>query len=407
MRALVPTVLTIACAVLVACSGDDTGGTASNTGGSGTGANGGGAGDSGAGASGGSGGGINFDGGGDAKPDACVADKLQATLTKEPVDIIVAVDTSATMNPASSAVEQNINTKFASVLAAGKLDYRVIAIAGYGSGAELCVEPPLGGASCASPPATPANTTQFFHYPRATGSGDLLKNIVTWYTQPDSLGTAPNGWSAFVRAQARKVFLVFSDTSSGSSWTSTQFDTQLLAQTPAVFGTAAARNYVFHSIIGLKENSPATAAWQPGDPVVSGTCTGYSGSLGAGQPVQEVSILSGGLRFPICQFAAFDVVFQKLADDVVKATPLACEFPIPAAPAGKTIDPNTIQLTYTPGSGVPAVLKQVKTQAECDANSFYVVGSTIFLCPAVCDVVKVDTAATMDFAYGCDVGFVK
>jgi len=396
--------VTLLCAS--ACSADDSGGTASNAGGAGSGATGGKSSDgsAGTGASSGSGG-VMLDG---SAADACVAEKLVAKLEKKPVDVIVLVDTSATMAPASAAVEDNINGKFASVLGASNLDYRVVVLAGYGANEELCVSPPLGGASCSPPPSVPANTSQFFHYPRASGSGALLQNIIDWYNAPDSLGTAPNGWSGFVRTDSLKVFLIFSDTSSSSSIDGSSFESQLLALTPAVFGTASARNYIFHTIIGLGENSPATSPWMPSDPVVSSTCSGYSGSLGPGEPLQNLSKLTGGLRFPICQFAAFDVVFQALAQSVVTTTPLECEFPFPTPPAGKTIDPNTIQLDYTPGTGGPTQsFTQVKSLADCTPSSFYVENQTIILCPDACTAVKADSSGNIDVRFGCDVGFVK
>lgn len=394
--------------VLLACGEDDSGGTASNVGGatSGGGTSGSGGTDGGGAVSSGGSGGLSLDGG-DAGADACVADKVEAKLVKKPVDIIVVVDTSPTMNPASSAVEQNINQNLAQVLSASSIDYRVVVLAGYGSGAELCVDPPLGGASCASPPSTPANTSTFFHYPSATGSGALLQNILSWYNSADPLGTAPSGWSAWMRAEALKVFLVFSDTSSQSSLSGAQFDGQLLALSPALFGSASARNYVFHSIIGLQENSPATSPWLPSDPIVTGTCSGYSGALGSGGPVQEVSVLSGGLRFPICQFGSFDVVFQALAKEVVQGTPIACDLPFPTPPAGKTIDPNTIEVVYTPAAGSAETLSQVKSLADCTPGSFWVDGQTIHLCPAACTKVNSGSGGSVAVKFGCDVGFVK
>ncbi|MBI5536748.1 MAG: hypothetical protein HY898_28770 [Deltaproteobacteria bacterium] len=405
-------VLAVACALLASACGssEPTASNASNGGSGGAGGSAAGASDGGL-IDTGKGGSIPMEASpGDSQGDACVADELQAKLVKKPVDVIVVIDTSSTMKPASDAVESNINDNLAAVLTAGNVDYRLVVVAEYGSGAKVCIGPPLGGAPCTpTPPAVPANTPTFFHYARGTGSGGFLAAIIAYYNQADPYNLAPAGYSQWLRPEALKVFLAFTDTSSSSSLSSTQFDTQLLALQPAVFGTAQARNYVFHSIIGLKENNPPTSAWLPSDPVVSGTCTGgnYSGDLGAGKPLQEVSILTGGLRFPICQFASFDVVFKELAKEVVAVTPVACDFPFPEPPAGKTIDPDTIQLDYTPGNGgAPQTFKQVASAAACNATSFYVEGTTIHLCPQACTVVSADETATIRVRYGCDVGFV-
>lgn len=352
------------------------------------------------------GGGISLDGSSDTSPDACAASSVGATVVKKPVDVILIVDTSSTMQPASTSVENNVNQNLAQVLTSSNIDYRIIVLAGYGSGAELCVGPPLGGASCSPPPATPANTSTFFHYAKATGSGGLLQSILNWYSAPDPYGLAPAGWSGWLRTDSLKVFVAISDTSSSSSLGAAQFDTQLLALSPAMFGTSTARNYVFHSIIGLKENNPPTSPWLPTDPVVGGECTGYNGSLGSGAPLQNVSILSGGLRFPICQFGSFDVVFQAIANNTVSAVPIACDLPFPTPPAGKTIDPNTVELDYTPDGGGPVEkLIQVKSAAECTPSAFFIEGTTIHLCPDACSKVN-GNGGSISVRFGCDVGFV-
>ena len=339
---------------------------------------------------------------------SCVADSAAAKLEREPVDIILVVDTSNSMNAASTSVEANINTQFAAALTQGQLDYRVIAIADYGPGSKLCVDPPLGGAPCApQPPATPANTTNFFQYSRSTGSSGFLGNVLSSFNAPDPHGAAPGGWSDWLRAEALKVFVSFSDTEVGSDVGSAQFDQQLLALSPKHFGDENNRNYVFHSIIGLGQNSPKTAPWLPGDPLVKKGCTGYGG-VGPGIAHQQLSILTGGLRFPICEFSGFDAVFQQVAKDVINVAPIACTLPFPEPPAGTQLDPNTLELDYTPGGGAPAQsFKQVKGPADCSATAFYVENQQIQLCPDTCTTVQSDSQASLDIRSGCDVGFVK
>src|SRR4029079_11533805 len=88
------------------------------------------------------------------------------------------------------------------------------------------------------------------------------------------------------------------------------FDAELLALDPAQFGDANKRNYVWHSIVGLTENNPPTAAYGPNDPMVNTYC---SGAVAPGNGYQALSILTGGLRYPVCENASFDVVFQEIA----------------------------------------------------------------------------------------------
>lgn len=337
---------------------------------------------------------------------ACAATSVDAVIERKPVDLIVVVDTSPTMEPASSAVEANINQNLAQILTSGSIDYRIIVLAGYGSGANLCVGPPLGGASCAVPPATPANTATFFHYGNNTGSVALLQSILDWYETPDPYGLTGAGWSSWLRADSLKVFLALSDTSGDSSLSASEFDAKLLSLVPPLFGTAASRQYVFHSIIGLQENDPATSPWLPTDPLVAATCTGYMGALGTGDHLQGVSIMSQGLRFPICEFGGFDVVFQEIANNVVSAVPIACELPFPLPPVGEIIDPNTVQLDFTPEGGDPLEkFVQVPAAAQCTPSAFWIDGTTIHLCPDACARVN-ESGGNVAVRFGCDVGFI-
>jgi hypothetical protein len=362
------------------------------------------------GATSGAGGGPGLNVGGDGGAPACAAESLAAELQPKPIDLVMVVDTSGSMESASNAVEQNINEKLADILGQSGLDYRVIALATYGAGEALCVGPPLGGADCQNPPPKPANTSHFYHYDKGTGSGSLLAAVLAWYDAPDNSGAAPNGWSAWLRPGSQKVFLVFSDTESASNDPAAgdAFDAQLLMKDPAAFGTAADRTYVFHSIIGLAQSSPAAAPWLPTDPLVSGTCTGMGDDLGAGKSLQQVSILSGGLRFPVCEYDSFDVVFQTIADSVVEQAVIACDIPFPEPPDGETIDPSTVQVKYTPSDGGAAIsMSQVSGLADCQPNAFYVEAETIHLCEQACSALQSDAKAKLDVLYGCDVGFVE
>lgn len=344
---------------------------------------------------------------------ACVATSVPSELERMPIDLIVAVDTSSSMNAASNAVEQNINENLAQILESSGLDYRVIVIAGYGSGINLCIGPPLGGADCASPPPMPANTERFKHYVvNGLGSGSILQAIFNFYSAADNSGEAPSGYQDWLRPDSQKVFLLFSDTGSSPNATSVgdTFDANLLAIPGSPFGTPQARNYTFHSIIGMRQSTPATAPWLATDPIVGGVCSGGGiddDDLGAGGCVQQVSILSGGLRFPICQHGAFDVVFQRIADSVLQRAVVACDIPFPEAPAGESIDPNTLTVTLTPsGGGQPVKMHQVADAQACVADAFFVEDEIIHLCEAACDAVQEDVTAKVDVSFGCDVGFV-
>jgi hypothetical protein len=121
-----------------------------------------------------------------------------------------------------------------------------------------------------------------------------------------------------------------------------------------------------------------------------------------GPEYQDLSILTGGLRFPVCNTASYNAVFTKIAEGVVEGSTVECAFPIPEPPDGQSIDPSTIVINYTPGNGgAEEKLGQVPDEGSCDGKSFYLQGATINLCPLVCGQVQSDPKAKLQLLYGC------
>jgi hypothetical protein len=378
----------------------------------------------------GTGGTFNPTGGNDGglDPDsACAAQSAEATLIKKPVDIIFIIDNSGSMTDDIIAVENNINDNFASIIGASGVDYRVIMIAEHGPAnpdESICVKAPLSTTTCSPMPAEPGqNPPLFFQYSVTIGSHDSLCRLLTTYdgTLPDEFGYAPMGWKEWLRPDALKVFVEVTDDGISCSAEGTTyndgdnvntgvtvadtFDTKLLAKDPAQFGDANNRNYIWHSIIGVKENNPPTAAYLPADPIIGTKCS-LNGlvSPGPGTGYQALSVKTGGLRFPICQNASFDVVFQEIAKGVIEGAQVACDFPLPKPPEGQMLDLDTVVVEYTAGGmGAPTNFKQVKTPAECAPDSFYIESEIIKLCPDTCAVVQKDDKAKLAILFGCDI----
>lgn len=361
--------------------------------------------------------GAGFNDGGLDPDSACVGTSATATLTKKPVDIIFIIDNSGSMGNEIEAVQANINANFASIIGASGIDYRVIMIAAHGSASSsqsICVSAPLSGTTCSPIPAQPANNPPtFYQYGLEIGSHDSFCKLLKAYdgTTPDAYGFAPKGWSEWLRQEAFKVFVEITDdgttcspyddndnVNDGTS-VATKFDTDLLAKDPLQFGDAMARNYVWHSIVGLTANATPTDAWQPGDPMVDGIC---SGAVAPGTAYQALSILTGGLRFPICENASFDSVFQEIAKGVIEGAKVECEFPIPPPPQGETIDISTVVVQYTPdGTDMPQSFKQVTSADTCAPGSFYIEDKIIKLCPDACSVIQADPKAKIAVLFGC------
>ncbi|HVZ36974.1 MAG TPA: hypothetical protein VG963_31325, partial [Polyangiaceae bacterium] len=296
---------------------------------------------------------------------ACATTEQAATLVKQPVDIIVILDNSGSMEDEAASVEANINVNFANVLTQSQVDYRVILISRHRVGprdasatasTSVCVQVPLSGlASCDDAPQ-PVFSDRFFQYSTKIESNDSFDVALDTYAPPfddssraDKYDQAPNGWSAWLRPGAKKVFLEVTD--DDSDLAAADFAQGLSALSPNDFGSDPTHpSFTFHSIVGLAEKDPPTAAYAPDEPVQDHKCTGNNGDVtNSGKTYQELSQLTGGLRFPLCQYDAYDVVFQRIAQDVTERRSITCDFPLPAAPGGAQLDLNDVALSYAPG----------------------------------------------------------
>lgn len=332
---------------------------------------------------------------------ACGTVKAQATLTKAPVDVIFVVDNSGSMTLEITSVQSNINQNFATIIGNSGIDYRIIMLSTHGSAANdqsICINAPLAGnASCNPVPARPTNTERFYHYSVEIGSTNSYSQITNTYNRADGFGLAPQGWQAWLRPNAMKTFIEITDDNSNTSVAN--FETALFALTPKMFGDANKRNYTFHSICGVKENTPANKPYAATDPVVTTAC---STAQNNSRIHQDLSRLTGGLRYPVCETTSYDAVFQAVAQGVITGAQVSCDFPVPTAPMGKKYNLETAQLEYTPGTGGAAkILNQVPNANACAANSFYIEGNQVHLCGASCTEVTADSTAKIEFLLEC------
>jgi len=412
------------------CSGDDSGqagaGNSAASGGSG------------ASSSSGEGGNLLNDAGtSDAdKPDACAQSSSEGTLTEKPVDIIMVAGNNGSLAQEIASVEANINDNFASIIEASGVDYRVILISRSGSHQfNICVEAPLGGTAqgqCALGDNNHEpihNPPRFFHYSIPIDSNDAWCKLLGSYdgTVPDEYGQAPAGWSTWLRPESAKVLVLLSDSSTNCLYqnvdlddgpqqpnasyipdaeqAANDFDSFLLGLSALHFGSVDDRNYYFHNIVGLEAKDPnnATTPWLPADPLSLVKCSGDTNPVSPAIGYQAVSRLSGGLRFPICAYNDFDVVFNIIAQGIIDGVAVACELPVPEPPEGETLDPDTVEVKYTPGDGGPVqTFSQVADASACGPDSFYIEDNLIKLCPEACAIVQADTSAQLDVLYGCE-----
>jgi hypothetical protein len=361
----------------------------------------------------GTGGGTGNGGGVGVNPDAsCAQVSSQASLGKQPVDIIFVIDNSQSMTKEIEGVQDNINTNFAAIIGDAGIDYRVIMLSMHGSAADeqsICISKPLSGAATCTPPSLtgPTNSDRFFQYSLEIKSNDSFQKILGSYANPgfayrDIFNvTSTAGWSPWLRTNAFKTFIEITDDNQ-NGMTYQEFDQKLLALTPKNFGSAASRNYRFHSIIGIPEKTPASNPYLPTEPMVTtGRCP--SAYADVDETYQGLSILTGGLRFPVCTPDLYDAVFRTVAEGVVGSAQVSCEFAVPTPPVGSTLS-NRIGVDYTPG-GVGAVqhFTQVVNAAACAGATFYLdtAAAKVILCPDACAIVKGDPSAKVEVLFTC------
>ena len=361
----------------------------------------------------GSGGSIPTSGTGGSSGDTCATASAMGRLVKEPVDIIVVLDNSGSMVEEMAAAEANIQNNFATILDQNSVDFRMIMLSRHRNGprtgeesapdTSICVAQPLSGlAACPSP--DPVFSDRYFQYNEKVESEDSFDKILLWYdlVDDDDDSLAPNGWGPWLRPTAKKVFVEMTD--DNEDMTATDFIAQLTSKSQEHFGTAQAPTFTFHTIMGIKEKAIPTEAYLPSEPVEMQTCTGNGADIvNAGPTYQELSIMTGGLRFPLCQFPGYDAVFRRIAEDVVVTSEIACDFDIPAPPVGLELDLNKVAVNYKPGDGSdPIEYGQAQTSADCQENAFYIEDNRIYLCAEACSALQEDPFATVDVLFKCE-----
>lgn len=258
------------------------------------------------------------------------------------MDVIFVLDNSSSMAENIEAFQASISDALAVILEQSSIDYRIVLVSRYGKVGEpvgdtdnpVCVGPPLTELDCSAPPVPPTLTSsRFFHYSADIDSDDAWCQLLRGFDTADELPAgdrawtplAPEGWSQFLRVEAEKSLIVVTDASvdcsvgtdtfSDSDFRAAarDFDRALTTLSPEHFGAPSARRYTFHSVVGIYENDPPDVPWPP-DVLIAAECGGDVSS--AGLAYQELSLLTGGLRFPSCRATEIDSFFRALADGI-------------------------------------------------------------------------------------------
>jgi hypothetical protein len=89
--------------------------------------------------------------------------------------------------------------------------------------------------------------------------------------------------------------------------------------------------------------------------------------------------------------------------DAVREKQIQCSTPLPAAPAGKTLDPRHVNVAIQSGAGTTNALAYSVGCAFPDGWQYDVLASPteIVLCPGACATLHADAAAKLAIAMAC------
>jgi hypothetical protein len=312
--------------------------------------------------------------GGPDTPDAAckaVTQKAEKALGGK-ADIIWVLDNSGSMATEAAGIQNNMNV-FSSFITGTGIDVHVVAVSSgpgilpfvppYG----LCIAPPLGSGQ---PCPNDTNPPLYTHVVQEVDSHNALQQLMGTYPQ----------WQGVIRPDSTKTFVVVSDDEANPAPTSAEFTTFFNQQFQ---GSKWRFSGVFCQTTG-----PANCA-------------------GAGVTYTALVSQTGGVWADMSN-PDWTVVFKQLADAVVAdARPVDCVWSVPPPPDGQKLDPDKVNVRFTPSSGTPETLYALDDKSACTDNlgGWYFdnrsAPTQVLACPSSCTRMQADQNAKVDVLFGC------
>jgi len=263
-------------------------------------------------------------------------------LPLRPIDIVLAADTSSTMDSEIPALERALNP-FVERMVVGGVDPRLLLLAAHpgATGPGVCAPAPLGSGSCERQ-GSDTNPPRFFHHGTAVvGSDDALNVVHAWFPE----------YRGYLRFGASKMVLVASD---GNA-------------TAPPYGSADAFISAFSALAPeLLDN------WSFSGLHAFDECPG---ARAMGSVFNEIAAQRARASFQgnLC-VAPADELLLALADHLVTATPFVCAWdkpePPPVPPGGRMFDRTKFFLQLIGDNGPFENLRHVRDATECDHAFF-------------------------------------
>ena len=314
----------------------------------------------------------------------CGAVSQKAENTLQPVDIIIGVDTSGSMNEEIGFVQTHLNAFSQQIIDSG-IDVHVIMLATegvsmmsagglFGGGGDrdfaVCIGPPLGSGMCPGDSKPPIYT----HVNTEVGSNDVLNVYLSAYPQ----------YKASLRDGSLKTFVSVTDddATDGPNNSADAFINAVNALEPA--GSTMWSNWRYSSIHCFTQCPDAAAIGAVHAELVSRTM-GVGGDL----CLQD-----------------FAPVFDKLALTVIDTVTLACDWAIPPPPGMEVFDAGKTNVRLNL-DGVAEPLTKAPSAADCgDQQGWHYDDEAspqrVVACPATCSRMQAAQNASVDILFGCE-----
>lgn len=287
-----------------------------------------------------------------------------------PVDIVWVIDNSGSMNEEAALIQERMNDFAAAITSSGITDYHVVVMTAEGW---VTVPAPLG-----------TDPTHFLFVNEDVQSNDPLSDAVSRLSS----------YRDFIRPDSILHFVFVTDDE--SDITAGMFN--------GMMESSLGRTYVANVIASPTGSTdiPPMCIFGICTP---GACRGPHGEAAAnGDQYWALAASTGGARLSICA-EDWTALFDELLLVVAAPTRIPCRFEIPPPPDGMSLDPNRVNVVFTPGTGgAPVTIPRASDGCASGRGWVYdddAAPTQIILCPAECSIVEADEGGNVNVQFGC------
>lgn len=320
--------------------------------------------------------------------EACRALESRAQgLPVKQSDLIIVLDNSGSMADEIGQVRDNLNG-LAAALSDSDVESHVVMIsAALDTTAWLgvCIPAPLGSGSCPDDHNPPG----YFHVTEHVLDSEppIVTDIFVQSTALlDHLMYSFSQYRHVLRDGVSKNIVVITDHDSvlGAEYFTAWMDRQREFR---------ANRWRLHAVVCLDDSCAEPGVWA---------------GRRVGTVYRDLAEQTGGVAVQITG-SSFGQIFDMLASDIVdSATPLPCDWGIPTAPDGRTLDPDQVNVRFTGPDGSEQTILGLREASDCEltGGGWYYDDpqqpTRIAVCEQTCRVIALQTEAKVEIEFGCE-----